>query len=158
VPQILQVSIIGFGNRPETVFSMLDEDSGVVMVSHAAAFTAKRRKGALVLTNDPGLEDRDALFVAGEDLGDAVTDFSEMEGAIKRLAYAPGLERCRPSLEKDGYDASGPKWRINPGITAAQFAVLVTCWHVRRVGQHVGEALSLMDELSAVLSGRVVTV
>lgn len=156
--QLVQASIASFGTRPETLFSMMDEESGAILVSKATALQLKRRAGAIVITDDPGIIDRDALFQMA-DLGAAVAAYGEVQaGGKARLDYAQGLERCRPSVESDGYDASGPKWRINPGITAGQAAVLVTCWYVRGVGQHVGQAMAMMDDLAAILSGRVVSV
>ena len=61
------------------------------------------------------------------------------------------------SIEKDGMDSSGPRFRISEGVTCGQMAALATCLHASRSGT-IEQALNMFDALNALSSGEIITI
>jgi hypothetical protein len=151
----IQASIVGYSGKPCTLFSAYDEDSQVLVVSVEADYRTQRRDGCMIITNNTDI-DRDGLFTE-DDLKDAINAFYGLhsgvanDGQSSRLVFSDKAARANPgnSIEKDGIDSSGQKFRISESITCAQIAALATCWYAHsRVGT-VNKMLNMADELLA---------
>jgi hypothetical protein len=163
----IQSSIVGYSGKPCSLFSAYDEESKVLIVSVEADYRRERRDGCLIITNDPDI-DRDMLF-SEDDMKAAITSFFSLQGGMamdnksNRLVFADKAARANPaqSIEKDGMDANGQKYRISENITCAQIAALATCNYV--VSRHgtIEKMLDMADtlnELQQLQSGFILTI
>lgn len=149
----IQTTIVGYSGKPCTLFSAYDPDSQVLVVSVEADYRRDKREGCMVLTNDLNLE-RDGLF-SEDDLQQSITAFFSMSGGVagdgksSRLVFADKAARSNPaqSIEKDGIDTSGQRYRISESITNAQVAALATCLHAAERINNIDEMLSMADRL-----------
>jgi hypothetical protein len=152
----IQTTIVGYGGKPCSLFSAYDEDSQVLVVSVEAEYRRQRRDGCLVITNDTDIE-RDSMFTE-EDLKDAINAYFSLhagvaiDGKSSKLVFADKAARANPanSIEKDGMDSSGQKFRISENITCAQIAALATCWHAASRSGTVNKMLEMIDDINAV--------
>ncbi len=159
----IQSTFIGYGGKPCTLFSLLDSETNILVVSAEGEYRKERRDGCVVITNDKGIP-RDRLF-ADDDIKDAINAFYSLKNGIavdgksSRLAFSERAQRANPesSIEKDGIDQSGPRYRIAENITCAQMATLATCLHAMK-SSSIESALDMADELTRLLSGEVVTI
>lgn len=158
----LQANIGGFSGRPATVLGALDEKTGILVVA-ATTDLIPRREGCVVISSD-SRADRDSLF-RHDDLKDAITAYYYLKGAVAedgrsaQLRFTERAMRAEPAgaIEIDGVDVNGPIYRISPDAGNAQIAALALCRYAKLSGA-VTDALSMADDLAALLSGRVVTV
>lgn len=149
----IQVTITGYFGKPCTLFSAYDQESRVLVVSVEAAYRSERREGCMVITNDLNIE-RDGLFSEGE-LQQAIMEFFTLQGGIasdgksKRLVFSDKAARANPaqSIEKDGMDANGQRYRILDSITNAQMAALATCWYAASRVSVIANMLDMADKL-----------
>lgn len=152
----IQCSIIGFDNHPATVFSVYEPESKVLAVARIEAYQRKRQKGFMVITNDTGI-DRDSLFTE-QDLKPAINAYFSMIGGVaidgksSRLKFSDTAVRSTPTIEKDGVDESGTKYRISEGVTCSQIAVLATSLYCGTRAESIESALNFMDDLAVDLS------
>ena len=151
----IQCSIVGYGNKPETLFSAYDEKNNILIVSTiAGSYQRERKDDCLVITNDTSI-DRDSLFTE-KDIKEAIQAFFIMNGGVSsdgkspRLVFNDKAVRANPqsSIEKDGIDESGMKYRINESITSSQVAALATCLYCCNKASAVIAALDMFDELN----------
>lgn len=148
----IQTTIIGFDNKPVTVFSAYDPDSKIMVVSRIEAYQLKRKPEFMVITNDSNL-DRDSLF-SESDLKPAINAYFSMRGGVSsdgksaRIVYSDKAIRATPSIETDGYDESGVKYRISDGVTCSQIAVLATALYCGTRAAAIETSLNLMDDFS----------
>lgn len=134
----IQATFAGYGGQPCTIFSVYDADSRVLVIAKEVDYRLDRRKDSVVLTNVPDIP-RDSLFVPSE-LMPAIAAFYAMKGGMAadgksaRLTFGEGAIRANPenSIEKDGIETSGPKYRISEAVTCAQIAALATCMYAMR--------------------------
>jgi len=134
----IQATFVGYGGRPCSLFSAYDAAARVLVVGAEAEYRTERRAGCVVLTNDKGIA-RDSFF-SDADLADAIAAFYTLksgvaaDGKSARIAFADRAARANPeqSIEKDGLDQGGPRYRIAEDITCAQVAALATCHHALR--------------------------
>jgi hypothetical protein len=154
----IQSSIVGYSGKPCSLFSAYDEESKVLVVSVEADYRRERRDGCLIITNDPDIE-RDMLF-SEEDMKEAISSFFSLQGGMamdnksNRLVFADKAARANPaqSIEKDGMDANGQKYRISENITCAQIAALATCNYV--ISRHgTVEKMMVMTDVLADIEG-----
>lgn len=139
----IQATISGYGSKPCTLFSAYDIDSQVLVISVEAKHQRERRDGCMVITNAPDIP-RDMLF-SETDLKKAIDTFFYMrsgmavDGKSSKLAFSDKVVRLNPqnSIEKDGMDANGQKFRISENIACSQIAVLATCLYA---GTRAGSA------------------
>lgn len=149
----VQTSIVGYSGKAVTLFSAYDEDADVLVVSVEADFRKARRDGCMVITNDLKLE-RDSLFTE-DDLQKAISAFFNMQQGVAsdqkspRLVFADKAMRANPaqSIEKDGVDSSGQRYRISENITCAQVAALAACWYADSRVTVVEEVLDMAERL-----------
>ncbi len=159
----IQSTFIGYGGKPCTLFSLLDSETNILVVSAEGGYRKERRDGCVVITNDKGIS-RDRLF-ADDDIKAAINAFYSLKNGIaedgrsSRLTFSERVQRANPesSIEKDGIDQSGPRYRIAENITCAQMATLATCLHAMK-SSSIESALDMADELTKLLSGEVVTI
>lgn len=136
--QQIQATITGYGGRACTLFSALNSDTKVLIFGAEADFKPDRRAGCIVLTNDPAIQ-RDSLFQES-DLKAAITAFFALKSGYAadnkspRMAFSERAARANPeqSIEKDGMDSTGPRYRIADGVSCSQMAALVTCLYASR--------------------------
>jgi hypothetical protein len=163
----IQSTIVGYQGKPRTVFCAYNDETRILVVSVETDYRSERRDNCLVITNDVSIQ-RDMLF-SEDDLQAAIEAFFMLQGGIAvdgksaRLAFADKAMRANPaqSIEKDGMDTNGQRFRISENITSAQIAALAACWYVeKRVGV-VNDVLDMADkllELDQLALGGVVTI
>ncbi len=149
----IQTTITGYSGKACTLFSAYDQDAQVLVISVEAAYRRDRRDGCMIITNDLNLE-RDGVF-SEEELQASITAFFSMQGGIasdgksQRLVFSDKAARANPaqSIEKDGMDSSGQRYRISESITNAQIAAMATCWYAAHRVDTVGKMLTMADKL-----------
>ncbi|ALK30854.1 hypothetical protein [Burkholderia plantarii] len=159
----IQATFAGYGDKACSLFSAYDADARVLVVGAEADYRTERRDHCIVLTNIPDLP-RDSLFVE-EDLSAAIGAFYALkagvaaDGKSSRLVFAKRAARANPeqSIEQDGIEASGPRYRISAAITCAQVAALATCQYALR-SETVERAVELADHFRRLALGGIVTI
>jgi hypothetical protein len=159
----IQATFTGYGGRPCSLFSVYDPDARVLAVGAEADYRIERREGCIVLTNVPDIV-RDALFT-DDDLMPAIAAFYSLkagvaaDGKSSRLVFGDRAARANPeqSIERDGFDVNGPKYRVSDGITCSQIAALATCLHATSCDT-VERVVDFAEELRVLLSGGIVTI
>lgn len=135
----IQASIIGYG-EPRTLFSAYDPESDILSLAVETEYRPQRREGCIVISNAE--IDRDIRFDAKQ-FGQAIAAYYELKNSMARNGQATRLlvldraNRSNPAMaiERDGYDASGPKFRINEAINAWQVAALATCLYATKASE-----------------------
>ncbi len=148
----IQTTIVGYSGKPCTLFSAYAEDEQVLTVVAATAHRRDRREGCMVITNDMNIE-RDGLF-SEDDFSAAIAAFfslkdgAALDGKSSRLVFSDKAATANPaaSIEKDGMDTHGPKYRLQE-ITNAQVAVLATCRYAASKATTINTMLDMADKL-----------
>lgn len=159
----IQATIVGYGGKACSLFSVFDPESRVLVFGAEVEYRATRRDGCVVLTNDPEIP-RDALF-SDADLRSAIAAFFSLksgvasDGKSSRLAFSDRAARANPeqSIEKDGIDAGGPRFRIAEGVTCGQIAALATCLHATRVDT-VERTVKMAESFRFLTLGGILTI
>lgn len=148
----IQATIVGYSGKPCTLFSAYDEDAEVLTIVLSNEHRRDRREGCIVITNDLNIA-RDSLFQEDEFSAAIAAYFSLKDGAAQdgqssRLVFSDKAAMTNPSssIEKDGMDANGPKYRLQD-ITNAQVAVLATCWYAASKANTINTMLDFADKL-----------
>lgn len=153
---MIQTNSAGYGGKACTVLSAYDQDKGLLKIKKVASFQKARVKGCLVVGFDAA-GDVD-LVMLPEHFRDGVQAFLDFYGTDKGegrlLKLEPGTERASPAsvIEVGEYDASGPKIRVDSGVTCEQMGVVATCWAARNQSA-VGDCFSMFDTLAAFQRG-----
>ena len=153
----IQATFTGYGGKSCTLFSAYDTSARILVVGVEAAYRMQRRDSCIVLTNDPNLN-HDWFFSDADDLMPAISAFYALktgvatDGRSGRLAFDDRAARANPaqSIERDGLDANGPKYRVDEQITCAQVATLATCLYATRIGT-VEQTIQMADSLYKLL-------
>src|SRR5574343_1135638 len=112
----IECSIVGYGNKPETLFAAYKEKENILLFGTIAeTYWRKRRDNCLVITNDTTI-DRDSLFTE-KNIKEAIQAFFIMNGGVSsdgkkpRLVVNDKAVRANPksSIEKDDIDESRMK-------------------------------------------------
>lgn len=159
----IQATFIGYGGRACSLFSAVDEDSNVLVVSAEVDYRTVRRDGCIVITNNPDIP-RDSLF-SDSDIKDAISAFYSLKTGLAadnrspRLVFSERAARSNPeqSIEKDGVDYNGPRFRISEGVTCGQIAALATCLYASRANT-IRDTLNMADELASLSGGQIITI
>lgn len=159
----IQATITGYGGRACSLFSAFDTDAKVLIVGAEAEYRTQRRDNCIVLTNDPEIQ-RDSLF-SDADLRNAISAFFSMksgvaaDGKSSRIAFSERAARANPeqSIEKDGIDAGGPRFRIAEGVTCGQIAALATCLHALRADT-VERTVKMAESFKFLAHGGILTI
>jgi CRISPR/Cas system-associated protein Csx1 len=131
----LQITITGYQGKPATLFCAYAPDTHILVVSVESAYRAERHATCTIVSNnDSGL--RDVGFDEGK-LADAISAFYALQGGIaadgvsSRLVFDERGKRCNPagSIDKDGINERGQKYRVSESITNGQMATLAACWY-----------------------------
>jgi hypothetical protein len=148
----IQATIVGYSGKPCTLFSAYDQDAQVLVVSVVAGHRRDRRKGCMVITNDLNIE-RDSLFSEDQFSAAIAAFFSLKDGAAQdgkssRLVFSDKAATSNPSqsIEKDGMDTHGPKYRLQE-ISNSQVAALATCWYAASKAATIDTMLDFADKL-----------
>lgn len=152
----IQSTIVGYQGMPKTLFSAYNPDTRVLVVSVEADYRAERRNECMVITNDDSV-DRDMLF-GEDDLQAAIESFFMLQGGVAsdgkspRLVFSEKAARANPtqSIEKDGMDTSGQRYRISENITSAQIAALAACWYAERKVKTIDSILDMAEKLNEI--------
>ncbi|MBL8473790.1 MAG: hypothetical protein JNM98_18515 [Rhodocyclaceae bacterium] len=158
----IQTTFTGYAGRACSLFSAYDEASRILVVSAEGDYRTERRAGCVVITNVPDVP-RDALFTH-DDIMEAIDSYFALktgvadDGKSARLAFGDRASRANPegAIERDGFDARGPKYRVSDSVTCAQMAALAACWYVSK-GASVEDVVDMAETLRQLQSGRVVT-
>jgi hypothetical protein len=145
----MRVNISGFHGQAASLFCAYDPQTDILLAAKAAdAYEVTARPGFLHVTNQSGDPVVDALF-DNENMQEAIQAYFDME-AMGLLQFGDLAQRFNPQskLERDGLDASGPKYRVAPDMSCGQVAVLVAC-HFARAQRGMSEAMSAFDEISS---------
>jgi len=159
----IQATITGYAGVPCTLFSAYDPDTRILVIGVEADYRTERRDGCIVLTNDPDLP-RDKLFTDA-DLLPAIAAFHALknglaaDGKAARVEFAARAARAHPeqSIERDGIDVNGPKYRVSPTVTCGQIAALATCLYAIK-SDTVARTVDMVESLRRLLSGDIVTI
>lgn len=159
----IQATFTGYGGQPCSLFSAYDPETRVLVVSAEAAYRAERRDGCTVLTNVPDIS-RDKLFTDA-DLLPSITAFHALkngvagDGVAARLVFGNRANRANPgsAIEQDGIETSGPKYRINAGVTCAQVAALATCLYAVR-SDTVERTVQMAEAFRRLAGGGILTI
>lgn len=157
----MQANISGFHGKPVTLLGALDESTGILVVAKSVA-QIPRVDGCVLISSDRR-GDRDATF-GDEHIHEAITAYFKLKGEVAEdgktslLRFGELAAMADPSsvIEKDGVDVSGPRYRIAPDASNAHVAALAMCRYASFTGA-IGDVMDMMDELSALLGGEVVT-
>ena len=159
----IQATFTGYGGQACSLFSAYDPAARVLVVGVEADYRAQRRDGCIVLTNTADLA-RDGWFSDG-DMAKAIAAFYSLkagvaaDGKSTRLVFADRAVRANPeqSIERDGFNENGPKYRIADGITCGQVAALATCLHATR-SEAIDRTVDLAKTLHTLLHGGILTI
>jgi len=164
--QKIQANISGFANSACTLYSALDHSSGIVFVSTLKPLQPIRQADCLLVVSDPQAE-RDVLFSA-HCLSEAIDAWQQLkntvakDGTPTRLHLGHQVQRANPqaAIEHDGWEANGPRWRINATVNNAQMAVLATCLLAVKhnaIESILSTAHNTNAAITRILSGQVYT-
>lgn len=160
--QPIQCSIGGFSGAPVTLFSALDESTGLLTVAAISALHKDRRAGCLVISNVRGLE-RDMAFT-DDQIREAIDAWQSLrhdtvDGA-PRLIFTERARRADPSsmIEPDGLDERGRRYRLAETTGNEAVATLATCLWAYRSGARADVLDTVADLAGALLSGQAITV
>ncbi len=159
----IQATFTGYGGRPCSLFSAYDPKARMLVVGAEADYRRERREGCIVLTNDKDIP-RDGLFT-DDDLHRAISAFYALKSGIaadgksSRLAFADRAARANPeqTIDQDGIDARGPKYRIAEGVTCGQIAALATCLHAIR-SDTIEQTVVMAETFRALSLGSILTI
>jgi len=159
----IQATFTGYEGKPCSLFSAYDPDTHILVIGAEADYRTERRDGCIVLTNVPELP-RDKLFTDA-DLLPAIAAFQALknglaaDGKASRVEFAPRAARANPeqSIERDGIDVNGPKYRVSPAVTCGQIAALATCLYAIK-SDTVARTVEMAESLRRLLSGDIVTI
>lgn len=159
----IQATFIGYGGSACSLFSALDPDTDMLVIGAQAEYRTQRRNGCIVLTNNPEIP-RDSLFTE-DDIKSAIAAFYALKAGVakdnksSRLVFSDRAARANPeqSIEKDGIDESGQKFRISESVTCSQIAALATCLYAMRAGT-VERAVQMMEDFSVLSAGGIISI
>jgi len=157
----IQANISGYTGKPVTVLGALDEHSGILVIAKVIAMIP-RFEDCIVIASD-ARSDRDATFTH-EHLHDAISAYFQLRGnlasdgktALLRFGEFAAMADPSSAIEHDGVDTSGPRYRIAADASNAHVAALAICRYAAKSGA-VADVVGMMDELSALLGGEVLT-
>lgn len=151
----IQANIIGFQGTAATLFSAFDDETGILSIfEEGEEYLRKRRANCYVVTNDTTAEERDLLFKT-DHFKSAVIHYYELQRGLAQdrisptLRYGDKAQRASPSssIESDGFDESGPRYRFAEAISNTHIATLATCFAVPRLRANK-TMLDMSDRLS----------
>lgn len=159
----VQATISGYSGNACCLMSVYKPETRVLAFGVGKPFSPERSEGCVVVTNIPDIA-RDTLFTSA-DLHDAITAFQALragvavDGKSSRLAYAAAAARANPeaSIERDGIDASGPKFRIAADITCVQISALASCLYATRATA-INSAIDMAEQLHQLALGTILTI
>jgi len=159
----IQATFAGYEGKPCSLFSAYDPDTRILVIGAEADYRTERRDGCIVLTNVPDLP-RDKLFT-DTDLLPAIAAFHALknglaaDGKASRLEFAARAARTNPeqSIERDGIDVNGPKYRVSPAVTCGQIAALATCLYAVK-SDAIQNTVEMADTMRRLLAGNIVTI
>ena len=161
--QPIQCNIGGFSGAPVTLFSALDESTGLLTIAAISAFHKDRRAGCLVISNVRGLE-RDMAFT-DEQIREAIDAWQAIrhdtvDGGASRLIYTERARRADPSsvIEPDGLDERGRKYRLAEHVANEAVATLATCLWASRAESRTDVLDTVSDLAGALLSGQAISI
>lgn len=146
----VQATITGFKGQACTLFSVYDPDTRVLAISVETKYRAERRDNTIVISNDD--VPRDEQFTDAKMI-EAIRAFYSLktgvasDGQSSLIVFGERAQRANPdmSVESDGVDSNGPKYRVADTITNAQVAALATCLWASKQAK-VERALSMIDD------------
>jgi len=161
--QPIQCNIGGFSGAPVTLFSALDESTGLLTIAAISPLHKDRRAGCLVISNVHGLE-CDILFT-DKQIRESIDAWQSLRhdtinGNASRLIYTERARRADPSsmIELDGLDERGRKYRLAEHVGNEAVATLATCLWASRAETRGGVLDTVSDLADALLSGQAITI
>lgn len=144
---IIQSTISGYSGTAVTLMSVLDENTGILVVAKSIEFREDRSDEAAALISNLDLPDLDKRFT-DDMLRDAIRSYftRSAQGTISILDQ---LNRFRPDnqIEKESVDERGQKYRLNADISNGQVAVLAAV-AMADLQRGSSAAIAFMDELA----------
>lgn len=121
----IQVNAAGYHGEPVTLMCLLDERTGVLVISRKINYREERAKEDIALVTNMDLPDLDFRFL-DKHLSEAIRCFFTRDGQglleiEKDLAQYSPKER----IEMVGVDEGGRRYNIHDEITNGQMAVLM---------------------------------
>lgn len=148
----IQATFVGYGGNPRTIFSAYDENADVLAIAVDVEYQRERRDGCIVLSNDKSIQWDD--WFGPDEMQAGIHAFFEMKNGMaadarsSRITFSDRAIRANPeqSIERDGFDETGPRYRVSDGVTCAQVAVLATCIYALKV-RAINDSMDMMTEL-----------
>lgn len=160
----LQANVAGFTGKAATVLAGYDQEHGILVVAKVRDRMPRIGGDDLVLIETEARADSDAVFDPDKHLREAIGAYYGMRAAttdsgVAKLRYSDAAKNADPSsvVELDGYDASGPKYRISPDARNAQIAVLVLCWYLK-IQDSMADAMSILDDTARLIRGEAIII
>lgn len=159
----IQATFSGYGGKSCTLFSAIDPETSVLVISKETNYRTERLDGCIVITNAPNIP-RDSLFVE-DDIAAAISAYYSLKSGVAsdnkspRLVISDGASRSNPdsAIEMDGIDGSGTRFRISDGVTSSQIAALATCLYATKADS-IEQSLSMFAELDDFMGGGIITI
>jgi hypothetical protein len=159
----IQATFSGYGGRPCTLFSAIDPETNVLAISAIADYRPERREDCIVITNVNNIP-RDSLF-SESDMLTAISAFYSLKAGVAadnaspRLVISDRAAQANPesSIEKDGIDGTGSRYRISDSVTCSQVAALATCLYASNA-ETIESAVTMMEDLESFMTGDIITI
>ncbi|MFJ3487137.1 hypothetical protein ACIPL1_27515 [Pseudomonas sp. NPDC090202] len=140
----IMASISGYAGEPVTLLAFLDPANGILAIAKKApTFRDKADEGYAFITNRR-TESYDCLFTE-EHMADAIRAYLMGEGS-ETIKVGDSAARYKPRIETDGVTDTGQKYRLHPGLSNGEVAVLALAHFQQRQGA-ISNASDAMDEM-----------
>jgi hypothetical protein len=129
----MRVNAAGYIGEPVSLMCSFDPSTDILaVVKKMPAYEDSDRAGYLRVTTQERDAAHDAVFLE-DDTRDAILAYFDMR-QMGHLNLVKDMASHQPenSIEREGMDEHGMKFRVKPEITNAQFAVLVACFYAKK--------------------------
>lgn len=122
----IQATIGGFHGEPCTMISLLDERTGIIVISKTIKYRENRYAPDFALVSNLDLPELDMSFT-DELLRDSIRSYFTRKAQLT-LDVLTEVRRYEPDncIERDTVDEGGRRYRINADINNGQVAILAT--------------------------------
>lgn len=124
----IQTSITGFRGPPVTLVSMIDDDTGLLVIAKPVAYRQERIDDTFAFVTNTKSSGHDYQF-NDDDLSAAISVYFR-DTALELITLADAVSRFNPQsrLEADSMTDLGMRYRIGTDIDCGQIAVLATAF------------------------------
>jgi hypothetical protein len=148
-PIMMRINMAGFEGKAVSVFGAFDPSNDVLLIAKEGDYEQAERAGFLRITNQQHDVHHDAVF-GDDDMQAAIAAYFELT-SLDLLNIGAGAQQCQPShkIERDGVDAGGMKYRLQPDMKNGQVAVLAACLYASKQ-RGMAAVNEFMDDLAMI--------